>query len=208
MNDATSRERFYDLLIRFSQEQSAENRKQIELQIWETYGASISTLVVDMSGFTSLTESHGVVHFLSMVRRMQLTAQPIIQSYGGTVVKFEADNAFACFDLPGNAIRAAIALNLALASANILTSEELDIHISCGIDHGRCLLPHETDFYGGPVNRASKLGEDLGEPGQILVSEEAISLVPQSLGINTKPVEVEIAGKAVLVHSVLYRKGQ
>lgn len=206
MTDSISGKPFYDLLLRYSQEPDVEDRNQIEQQVWNSYGSTHSILVVDMSGFTRLTQSHGVVHYLSMVRRMQLTAEPIIESYGGTVVKFEADNAFACFDLPGNAIRAAIALNLALDSANLLTPEELDIYISCGIDHGRCLLPHPSDFFGSPVNRASKLGEDLGQPGQILVTSEAMALVSTSLEIKSSPVELEIADCSEVVHSVIYRQ--
>jgi len=206
MNELAPLKEFQDLLILYSQELSAENRNIIEQQVWEKFGKTISVLVVDMSGFTRLTESHGAVHYLSMVRRMQLTAQPIIESYGGKVVKFEADNAFAYFEMPDKAIRTAIALNLALDSANILTPEELDIRISCGVDHGECLLPQPSDYYGGAVNKASKLGEDLGEPGQILVTEKAMSLVPSSLDINSKSISLEIAGKTETVHSVIYRQ--
>ena len=199
---------FHDLLLRFSQELSAEKRQAVEQKLWQRYGATVSTLVVDMAGFTRLTESHGVVHYLSMVRRTQLTAQPIVESYGGTIVKFEADNVFAKFDLPGSAIRAGIALNLAMASANLLTPEELDVHLSCGIDHGRCLIPSPNDYYGAAVNRASKLGEDFGEPGKILVTEEAMALVPASLGLQTEPVTVALGGKQVVAHSVIYRRYQ
>ena len=30
-----------------------------------------------------LTRKYGIVHYLSMVRRMQLTTEPIVKSYGG-----------------------------------------------------------------------------------------------------------------------------
>lgn len=197
---------FNDLLLRFSQELGQEERNQIERELWDAYGASLAVLVVDMSGFTRIAKQHGVVHYLSMVRRMQLTARPVIESYDGHVVKFEADNAFAKFDQPGNAIRACIALNLAMSSANILTPSELDVHVSCGIDFGKCLVPHEADYFGGPVNRASKLGEDLGEPGQILVTDEAMAFVPASLNIQTEPLTVNLAEEALSVHSVNYQR--
>lgn len=197
-------ESFNDMLLRFSQELASAERNQIEQELWDEYGASICVLAIDMSGFTRLTQKHGVVHYLSMIRRMQLTARPIIESYDGTVVKFEADNAFAYFDRPGNAIRASISLNLAMNSANILTPDELDLYVSCGIDFGKCLIPHPGDFFGAPVNMASKLGEDLGKAGQILVTEEAMELVPESHGIKTETVTVHVAGEDITVHSVQF----
>lgn len=204
MTDTTSVKKFYDMLLRYSQELHPEGRKKIEADLWEEYGATISPMVVDMSGFTRLSEAYGVVHYLSMVRRMQLTTQPIVESYGGKILKFEADNAFAYFESPGNAIQAAISLNLALKSANLLTPEELDIRISCGIDHGRCLLPHSSDYFGSPVNRASKLGEDTAGPGQILVTAEAMELVSEDQGIRSEPVEVEFGGKARKAYQINY----
>lgn len=206
MNDDVAAKEFNDALIRYSQEFNPKDRKIIERQVWSSCGKTISTMVIDMSGFTRLTESYGVVHYLSMVRRMQLTAKPIIESYGGKIVKFEADNAFTYFDKPDKAIRAAIALNFALDSANIITHEELDIRISCGIDHGECLLPHPHDYYGGPVNKASKLGEDLGKPGEILVTDHAFSYVPASLGIETQPTTLSITDMPETIHFISYRK--
>ncbi len=132
---------FNDLLLRFSQEPNEVERNQVKQELWDKFGSTISTVIVDMSGFTRLTQAHGVVHYLSMIRRMQLVAQPIFENYDGTIVKFEADNCFAYFSMPGDAITSCIALNLALDSANILTVDELDIQISCGIDHGPCLFP-------------------------------------------------------------------
>ena len=186
---------FNDQLLRCSQELETGARSEVEKKLWEEYGAETTVLIVDMSGFTKLTDSHGVVHYLSMVRRMQLTAEPIVKSYGGSIVKFEADSAFARFENPANAIRATIALNLALDSANLLTPDELDIYISAGIDHGKCLFPHPHDFFGSPVNRASKLGEDIGKPGQILVTKTAMQMVPDNLAIKANPVSVEFGGK-------------
>ncbi len=197
--------KFQDLLLRYSQEVDEGPRLEVEKKLWEEYGSEETILIVDMSGFTRLSDSHGVVHYLSMVRRMQLTSEPIVKSYGGRIVKFEADNAFAAFDSPANAIRATIALNLALDSANLLTPDELDIYISAGIDQGKCLFPHANDYFGTPVNRASKLGEDIGNPGQILVTGNAMALVPDNLGIKADPLVVSFGGFEETAYSINYR---
>jgi len=195
---------FHDMLLSYSQEMKAGGRSKIESQLWDKYGATVTIMVVDMSGFTRLSREHGIVHYLSMVRRMQLTSRPIIESYQGRVVRFEADNAYACFAHPEDAIRAAVSLNLAMDAANIVTPDELDIRLSCGIDHGECLIPGDDDFFGTPVNNASKLGEDLGEPGQILVTDSAMSLVNEVTPFDSDSWTVEIGGEPMIVHTIKY----
>ena len=76
--------------------------------LFMTRGTERAVLVLDMSGFSLLTRRHGVIHYLSMVRRMQETVRPIVHDHEGSIVKFEADNGFAVFPDPESAIRAAI----------------------------------------------------------------------------------------------------
>ena len=174
-------ERFQDLLLRHSQEAAAERRDAIEEVLWRDFGLERAVLVLDMSGFSALAQRHGIVHYLSMVRRMQLTAEPIVDGYDGTLVKFEADNCYAMFPDVAAAVSAALELNQAFAAANADTPDELDIRIACGIDHGRILVVPGRDFYGVPVNRACKLGEDLAGAGEILLTAEAMARVPDGL---------------------------
>ena len=174
-------ERFQDLLLRHSQEAAAERRDAIEEVLWRDFGLERAVLVLDMSGFSALAQRHGIVHYLSMVRRMQLTAEPIVDGYEGTLVKFEADNCYAMFPEVAAAVSAALELNQAFAAANAATPDELDIRIACGIDHGRILVVPGRDFYGVPVNRACKLGEDLAGAGEILLTAEAMARVPDGL---------------------------
>jgi class 3 adenylate cyclase len=165
--------RFQSLLLEFSEEADASRRALIESSLWNEFGHEATVLVLDMSGFSQLTHRYGLVHYLSMVRRMQLTADPIVRACGGTPVKFEADNCYAMFPCVDDALSCALALNAAFDAANESTPDELDIRIAIGIDHGRILLVDDSDFFGHPVNRASKLGEDLARPGEILVTVEA-----------------------------------
>ena len=109
---------------------------------------------------------------------MQLTTEPIVKSYGGRMLKYEADNCFAIFPEPLAAVNAAIAMQHAFRAANLLTSDDLDIHISCGIDYGKVLIVAHEDCFGDPVNRASKMGEDVAGAGEILVTKEAMQMIP------------------------------
>jgi len=199
-------ERFQNLLLKYSQENHALARREIEAAVWKEFGAELTVMVLDMSGFTEMALRHGVVHYLSMVRRMQLTARPTIETYGGRVVKFEADNCYATLPVVTAAIRACIALNLAFDAANLVTEETLDIRIACGIDTGKILLVGEDDFFGNAVNRASKLGEDVAGPGEILVTQSAMELVQPEVEFRWEPLKLAISGIQLDAARILYQR--
>src|SRR2546423_14806135 len=52
---------------------------------------------MDMSGFSRQTLRHGIIHFLAQIHRMHSIATPVVESHGGEVIKYEADNIFAVF---------------------------------------------------------------------------------------------------------------
>ena len=185
---------FQHLLLQYSQEPDSARRTALESQLWREFGTDRAVLVLDMSGFSQLAIRYGIVHYLSMVRRMQLTAEPIVGRYSGTLVKFEADNCFAMFPDAAGAIQAAIELNDAFHSANEATPDELDIRIACGIDFGPILVVPGVDFFGNAVNRASKLGEDLAAAGEILVTREAMATLPAGHGIGYSSREFDASG--------------
>src|SRR5687768_17495759 len=199
-------ERFQELLLHFSQIEAREERQKIEGALWDAYGAEYAVFVLDMSGFSLLTRKYGVVHYLSMVRRMQLTTEPIIKFYGGIMIKYEADNCFAVFPDPLSAVNAAIAMQHAFTSENLLTAEDLDIHISCGIDYGKILLIGQQDCFGDPVNRASKIGEDLAAAGEILITKEAMDTIPAAAGIKYREMNVSISGIVITAYAIEYRE--
>jgi len=205
MSTQSMSEKFQEHLLLYSQTESTEERHSIEETLWGEYGAQYAVFVLDMSGFSMLTRKYGIVHYLSMVRRMQLTTEPIVKSYGGFMIKYEADNCFAVFPDPLSAVNAAIAMQHAFSAANLLTSEDLDIHISCGIDFGKILIIGHEDCFGDPVNRASKIGEDLAAAGEILITTEAMQMIPAEAGIKAHEMSVSISGITIPAYMIEYR---
>jgi class 3 adenylate cyclase len=194
------------MLLAFSQSELMAERQKIEDALWSTFGAKYAVFVLDMSGFSLLTRKYGIVHYLSMVRRMQLTTEPIVKSYGGFMIKYEADNCFAVFPAPLSAVNAAIAMQHAFSAENLLTSDDLDIHISCGIDCGKVLIVGHEDCFGDPVNRASKMGEDLAVAGEILVTKEAMQMIPEGAGVKAREMNVSISGITIPAYLIEYRQ--
>ena len=197
--------KFQTLLLEFSQAEKKEDRKQIETALWQEFGTEHAVFVLDMSGFSMLTRKYGIVHYLSMVKRMQLTSEPIIKSYSGKMLKYEADNCFAVFPDPLSAVNAAITMQHAFIAENILTSDDQDIHIAVGIDYGKLLIVGHEDCFGDPVNRASKMGEDVAAAGEILITKEAFDMIPIDAGIKTREVSISISGISIPAYVVDYR---
>ncbi|HSO12538.1 MAG TPA: adenylate/guanylate cyclase domain-containing protein [Anaerolineales bacterium] len=186
--------KFQELLLAFSQAEDLKERQRIENELWNEYGTKRAVFVLDMSGFSLLTRKYGIVHYLSMVKRMQLTTEPIVKSYGGSMIKYEADNCFAIFPDPLSAVNAALVMQHAFEASNLLTSNDLDIYVSCGIDYGKILVIEGQDCFGDAVNRASKLGEDVAAAREILITKDAMDVIPPEAGVNAREMTVSISG--------------
>lgn len=160
---------FFDMITDYVWSKSdAARQDAIAERIWRRYGADKVVLVVDLSGFSKRAETpEGLLDFLGVVRRMQTAARPIMSRHEGEVVKMEADNCFVAFDDADGAARAAF--ELIAASHAIQEFEAMDLRVCCGLEVGRILMLPEQDFFGHAVNVASRLGEDLAEPNEVLV---------------------------------------
>lgn len=165
----------FDLMItRFAEESDAERAEAIRDSIWERFGAEGTVFISDMASFSSTSRKLGVCHFLKLIHRARQLIGPIINDCNGTLLKCDADNCYAFFEKPDDAIRAAFDVNAALFRSNESFDVEESIFLSVGIDYGQVLLVGDVDFYGDPVNTASKLGEDLAIHAETLVTERAI----------------------------------
>jgi len=147
-----------------------ENMAEIDAKINAAFGQNHAILVMDMSGFSRTTVRYGIIHFLAMIHRMHVIVKPIIAECGGTVVKEEADNIFAVFPDVKSAVEAAIDSLKQTAAVNTTLPPEMDIYLCIGIGCGDVLMLEGEDMYGSEFNLASKLGEDLAERGEILLT--------------------------------------
>jgi adenylate cyclase len=152
-----------------------EQLAEIDRTIRAQFEREQTVLVLDMCGFSRLTMKHGIIHYLALIRRMQRVALPRIGAAHGTLLKIEADNVFATFrDVP-DALTAAESIQAELALQNRGLPEDWDVHVSIGIGHGPLLLVGDHDVFGGEMNLASKLGEDLAQAGDVFLTERAFA---------------------------------
>jgi adenylate cyclase len=159
-----------------------ESLADIDDEIWRRFGRTVAVLVLDMCGFSRLTMRYGITHFLAMIRRLGLLVRPVVSAAGGRIVKAEADNLFAVFEDVPTALAAARAIHKRLAAANVFLPADWDLHAGIGIGYGPVLLVGDGDLFGSEMNVASKLGEDVAERGDVLLSSSARERLPADAG--------------------------
>lgn len=195
---------FQKLLTEYFAAPSKQVQKQAEDKLWQQYGTKGAVLIMDMSGFSLVTQKYGIVYYLSMIHRMQQITQPTIEKHHGIVVKFVADNVFARFDKVADAIDAVIEINQLLDIENQKTPDVWDIQVAAGIDYGNYLLTDELDYFGDVVNKASKLGEDVARGGEILVTQQAYDTLASPDSYSKEALEFSVSGIKLLTYSIQY----
>jgi len=199
--------RLYALLEQYAQAQveagAAGDVTRIEASIWDEFGTEQTVFVLDMCGFSRHVRAYGLVHYMAMVYRMRMAVRSLIADHGGHIVKFEADNCFARFPEPAKAIDAAIAINKTLARSNENVPADAVIEVAIGIDAGRFLLIEDDNLFGDPVNIASRLGEDIGGAGDILVTERALGQVGDR-AYEAAALVLDASGVTIAAHRIRY----
>ncbi len=152
---------------------------EFESGLWSRFGAEHTVVVVDMAGFTAVSHEKGVLHYLTLIQEMRALTRPLVEAQSGRVVKFEADNLFAIFANPTDALAFISEAFVATNKLNIDRERTARLKLCAGLDHGQILLD-DADFYGNAVNLASKLGEDMARAGEILVSQEIINRIGET----------------------------
>ena len=170
----TGHDEFDSLIASFSDEPDPDRAEEIRRGIWDKFGAEGAVLISDMASFSSTSRKLGVCHFLKMIHRARQIIAPVIEANNGTLLKCDADNCYAFFARSDDAIKASFEVNAALFRANDRFGIGEQIALSVGIDYGRVLLVGDVEFFGDPVNTASKLGEDLAVREEVLVTHRAI----------------------------------
>jgi len=174
LNPLTGHDEFDSLIAAFSELRDTAEIELAKQHIWERFGAEGAVFISDMASFSSTSRKIGVLHFLKMIHRARQIIAPIIEANNGILLKCDADNCYAFFRKTDDAIQASFDVNRALFRANDAFGIGEQIYLSVGIDYGRVLLVGDVEFFGDPVNTASKLGEDLAVREEVLVTRRAI----------------------------------
>lgn len=170
----TGHEAFDRLIANFSDIADPAEQETARARIWDDYGTEGAVFISDMASFSSTSRKIGVCHFLKLIHRARQIIAPLIASNNGLLLKCDADNCYAFFESTDDAVRASFDINAELFRHNDEFGLTEQIYLSVGIDYGRVLLIGDMEFFGDPVNTASKLGEDLAIKAETLVTKRAM----------------------------------
>ncbi|MBW4514845.1 MAG: adenylate/guanylate cyclase domain-containing protein [Timaviella obliquedivisa GSE-PSE-MK23-08B] len=148
----------------------------IDAQIQKKFVETHAILILDMSGFSRLVEEFFIIHTLAQIQQMRGVVVPAVEAHRGEILKLEADNVYAIFPQVHQAVVAATQMIQQLA--------QVGIHASIGIGYGELIMiandkasQGSKDAFGNQMNLASKLGEDLAKPDEILLTEAAFQQI-------------------------------
>ncbi len=99
---------------------------------------------------------------------------PIVESYGGEVLRYTGDGTLCTFESAINSVNAAVKIQRTLLEDPIML--RIGIHIGD-------IVSEEGDIYGDGVNVASRI-EPLAPPGGICVSETVYDNIKNQTGIE------------------------
>lgn len=149
----------------------------IDKKIWDLFGETWAVMFTDLSGFTEKVKRFGIIHFLQEIYESERIFAPIIDEHQGILLKTEGDSLLIIFRNVRKAVQCAVKMQKNLESYNIEKNDDEKIFLCLGIGYGNMLRIGDSDVFGEEVNSASKLGEDIAGPKDILVTESVKAIV-------------------------------
>jgi class 3 adenylate cyclase len=144
---------------------------------------TVTFLMTDMEGSTKLLRALGD-RYARLLRDVRTVIRAGVRTAGGHEVDARADEFFAAFRKPAQALEAAVAIQRGLQSR--AWPDGVEVCVRIGIHTGRTTLS-ETGYVGIGVHTASRVCS-AGHGGQILISTAARDAldVPRADGITFK----------------------
>jgi adenylate cyclase len=180
-----------------------EQRAEAAAEIDRRFRRRVAILVLDTSGFSRTVRAVGIVHFLALLERMERLVTPLVEAAGGRVLRREADDLYALFDDAGSAVGCATEILRELNAVNEVLPQDEEIYLTMGIGYGDLLLVGNDDLFGDEMNLASKLGEDLAQRGEVLLTPGAFEALETKRHWRFEDVEFSVSGLHVIAHRLV-----
>jgi adenylate cyclase len=168
----------------------------------------VTVLFADLSGFTSLAESHEPVEVVRMLNCVFEQMTRAIFQFDGTLDKFLGDGVLAVFGAPvtqvdhaERAVHAALLMRQLLGECQLVDAGGQPVSMRIGINSGTAVAgdigsPVRKDYtvVGDAVNVASRLQSSVAMPGQIVIGPATHELCKRTFECEPLP-EIRLKGK-------------
>jgi predicted ATPase/class 3 adenylate cyclase len=138
--------------------------------------ANVTLLFTDIEGSSRLWENEPA-RMPEAIARHDSLARAAVGDHRGIVVKKTGDGLLAVFADPLDALRAALALELALADP--AATAGIALRVRGGV-HTGAAEHRDSDYFGSPVNRAARI-MSAAHGGQVLMSQAVVESIHERL---------------------------
>lgn len=136
------------------------------------YETTAAILILDMTGFTQSATAGELASFVRILRVQKLCV-PALSRHNANHVRSFADDLYATYPDANNALDAALEVHRSIRLFNASASAGKDPAECCiGLGYGKVLRLGLDHAMGAEMNRASKLGEDMADGYETLVTEQ------------------------------------
>ncbi len=108
---------------------------------------------------------------------MRDLVEPLCDKHGAIAHWAEADNVYAIFKNARDSLRCAMEIQTVVGEQNATRHETSRLPVCIGLGAGRMLRIGGENVYGDEMNLASKLGEDIAAPDEILITPSVLGEV-------------------------------
>lgn len=144
-----------------------------------------AVLFTDLVGFTEYNNVVGDSEAVAVLDTQTRLAAHAVETFGrGRVVKELGDGLMCWFDTPAGAIEAALDLMAEVERGR--ESGTFPLAIRMGVHHGDA-VQRGDDFVGNTINVGARIA-DLAGPGELLVSDDALSVIGDTSDISCAAV--------------------
>jgi class 3 adenylate cyclase len=184
-----------------------ERRPELDCKTFPRLFRKRAVVFTDTADFTLRTARDGILHFLMVFDTVTAVARRIVKKTRGELVKVEGDSLLLRYDEASAACRGVLELDAGLQAYNAGRPENEQVHFSYGIGYGD-VLDTDEDMFGLEVNLASKLGEDLAEPGEALLTPAAAAALPAAMLARVVPYRIVTFGRQAIPVQQLKLRGR
>lgn len=170
---------------------------------------NLSIMLTDIQGYSAAAASASREEVVNLIRRHNQLMRPVIEFYGGTVVKSIGDAFLCTFPSATDAVICAIIIQLLLKEYNQRLNEgEQQLNLRVVINSGDVSI-EENDIFGSAVNITARMEDlDCFPGGTIGISESTNLLMDQTEIVAEKigPKQLRDVPEPVTVYRVPLEK--
>ena len=169
----------------------AARRPELDCKTFPQLFRKRAVVFTDTADFTLRAAKDGILHFLMV---FDAVAASVVRRTKGELVKVEGDTLLIRYDDANAACRGVMDLEDAIQGYNRGRPDNEQVHFSYGIGYGD-VLDTDEDMFGLEVNLASKIGEDLAEPGEALLTPAAAAALEPGMLKRVVPYRIITFGR-------------